>query len=82
MKTIHNKMIVRPDPEKQGLIWLPPQDRTNYEEVPVIAGEVVEIGPEVLDVKPGERVMFTNHEDMHMDDLMVIYEADVLGVLE
>lgn len=79
-------MIVKRDPqetESHGGIVLLEKDIDDVLEVPRITGVVESVGPEVRGVEPGERVMFTNWTDMHLEgEMMVIHEKDVLGILE
>ena len=87
MKPLRDRLLINPDtPEtvSPGGIVLLERDIKDHETVPTITGEVREIGSEVTGVSRGERVLFTNWEDMHVRDekLMLIREADVLGVLE
>ena len=87
---LRNRCIVRRDPAPEtsaGGIFLLPNDPMDTQEVRLHTGVITAIGREVRGVKLGERVTFTNWEDMHLNDprdgeLMVIQEADILGVLE
>ena len=57
---------------------------------PALIGEVVAVGPgkrrengsrQPLDVKPGQLVAFGKYIDFEQDDLVLIQEADVRGIV-
>lgn len=48
------------------------------------AAEVVFIGPECVNVKPGDKIIFINHGNFKFlgENLVVFFEADILGLLK
>ncbi len=95
IRPLHDQIFIKPDiPEKSaGGIVLISGDKRDHEKYNTHEGEVVAVGSGVLlkcgarrklDIEVGERVMFTNHEEMHVGDevFMVIQEADILGVMD
>lgn len=85
LRPLRNNIIVRriPDPEQH---WLIPDSMRPQSQ----RGEVVAVGRD-NDLKPGEIVVFSpcssqhpfnDHKFMKSDDLLVLSEMDVLGVIE
>ena len=87
MRPLRDRILVHPDDPEEvsaGGIVLLAKNIRSHESVPTITGEVREVGSEVTGVSRGERVLFTNWEDMHVQDeqYMLIREADILGVID
>lgn len=62
---------------KIGSIHIPESAQRRPQE-----GEVIAVGPDVQDLKVGDRVLFSRHSGLEFEGYgMVIWERDVIGVL-
>ena len=79
IQALQDCLIVRPDMEKHDLFVLLRQKQTG-------TGTVISAGPQALDVKVGDRVLFGDSigQDLKWEgeDLLVMREAHTLGVFE
>jgi chaperonin GroES len=92
-RPLHDRVVVRridEDDRTRGGIIIPDTAKEKPQQ-----GEVVAVGPGVrdekghvqpLDVKPGERVLFGKWSGSEVkidnEDLLIMKESDILGVLE
>ena len=75
-KAIMDRVFIKPDEKKQGLIIIQDNDETK-------TGVVVSIGDEVKSVKVGDRVIFFKWDDLPaLDGLIAVRENSLLGVIE
>ena len=71
-----DRVFIKPDEKKQGLIIIQDNDETK-------TGVVVSIGDEVKSVKVGDRVIFFKWDDLPaLDGLIAVRENSLLGVIE
>lgn len=79
LKATQDCLIVRPDMEKHELFVLLRQKQTG-------TGVVVSAGPDTIEVKVGDRVLFGDSigQDLQWqgENLLVMREAHTLGVFE
>jgi chaperonin GroES len=81
---INDKVCVKRDesPEKIGLIWVPPSKASE----PPMSGTVVSIGPDVVYIRPGDRVVFGQYTgtNIKIDGMAytVLLEKDIHIVVE
>jgi co-chaperonin GroES (HSP10) len=80
IQPLHDNIAVKPDPFVQsGLIIMPEQDTRT--------GVVVAVGPgkkgsnRPLMVKVGDHVMYSGTIDQKFDDLLVMKDKDVIGLV-
>ena len=80
IRPLHDNIAVKPDPFVQsGLIIMPEQDTRT--------GVVVAVGPgkkgsnRPLMVKVGDHVMYSGTIDQKFDDLLVMKDKDVIGLV-
>lgn len=71
-----DRVFIKPDEKKQGLIIIQDNDETK-------TGVVVSIGDEVKSVKVGDRVIFFKWDDLPaLDGLIAVRENSLLGIIE
>ena len=71
-----DRVFIKPDEKKQGLIIIQDNDETK-------TGVVVSVGDEVKSVKEGDRVIFFKWDDLPaLDGLIAVRESSLLGVIE
>lgn len=79
IQALQDCLIVRPDMEKHELFVMLREKKTG-------TGVVVSAGPDALDVKVGDKVLFGDAigQDLRWEgeDLLVMREAHTLGVFE
>ena len=79
IQALQDCIIVKPDLEKHELLVLLRQKQTG-------TGVVMLVGPDALDIKVGDRVLFGDSigQDFRWggDDLLVMRESHVLGVID
>jgi len=79
LQALQDCLIVRPDVEKHALFVLLREKKTG-------TGVVVSVGPDAVDVKAGDKVLFGDSigQDLKWegDDLLVMRESHTLGVFE
>ena len=79
LQALQDCLIVRPDVEKHALFVLLREKKTG-------TGVVVSAGPDAVDVKAGDKVLFGDSigQDLKWegDDLLVMRESHTLGVFE
>jgi len=80
LKPLNDNIAVRPDPFVQsGLLILPEEDTRT--------GVVVAVGPgkkgssRPLMVKVGDHVMFSGTVDLKHDDLLMMKDKDIIGLV-
>lgn len=75
-KAIMDRVFIKPDEKKQGLIIIQDNDETK-------TGVVVSVGNEVKSVKEGDRVIFFKWDDLPaLDGLIAVRESSLLGIIE
>ena len=75
-KAIIDRVFIKPDENKQGLIIIQDNDETK-------TGVVVSKGDEVKSVKVGDRVIFFKWDDLPaLDGLIAVRENSLLGIIE
>jgi co-chaperonin GroES (HSP10) len=75
-KAIMDRVFIKPDEKKQGLIIIQDNDETK-------TGVVVSKGDEVKSVKVGDRVIFFKWDDLPaLDGLIAVRENSLLGIIE
>ena len=75
-KAIMDRVFIKPDEKKQGLIIIQDNDETK-------TGVVVSVGNEVKSVKEGDRVIFFKWDDLPaLDGLIAVRENSLLGIIE
>jgi co-chaperonin GroES (HSP10) len=75
-KAIMDRVFIKPDEKKQGLIIIQDNDETK-------TGVVVSVGDEVKSVKVGDRVIFFKWDDLPaLDGLIAVRENSLLGIIE
>lgn len=79
VQALQDCLIVRPDMEKHELFILLREKQTG-------TGTVVSVGPQAVDIKVGDKVLFGDSigQDLKWEgeDLLVMREAHTLGVFE
>ena len=71
-----DRVFIKPDEKKQGLIIIQDNDETK-------TGVVVSVGNEVKSVKEGDRVIFFKWDDLPaLDGLIAVRENSLLGIIE
>lgn len=71
-----DRVFIKPDEKKQGLIIIQDNDETK-------TGVVVSVGDEVKSVKVGDRVIFFKWDDLPaLDGLIAVRENSLLGIIE
>jgi chaperonin GroES len=81
MKPLRDIVLIRPDEAQEktqtGILL-----HEDWKTLPP-TGEVVAVGPEVTDVKPGDRVVFMRYAVIDADDgLKAAKEMHIMGVIE
>lgn len=92
IRPLHDRIVVRRTEEEQktaGGILLPGSAQEKPQQGEIIAvgnGQVTDNGVRPLDVKVGEKVLFGQYAGQTVkvdgEELLIMKEADVLGVLE
>jgi co-chaperonin GroES (HSP10) len=79
VQALQDCLIVRPDMEKHELFILLREKQTG-------TGTVVSVGPQAMDIKVGDKVLFGDSigQDLKWEgeDLLVMREVHTLGVFE
>lgn len=71
-----DRVFIKPDEKKQGLIIIQDNDETK-------TGVVISKGDEVKSVKVGDRVIFFKWDDLPaLDGLIAVRENSLLGIIE
>ena len=88
-RPLHDRVVVRrieEDERTKGGIIIPDTAKEKPQQ-----GEIVAVGPgatdekgkvQPLDVKPGDRVLFGTEVKIDGEELLIMKESDILGVLE
>lgn len=75
-KAIMNRVFIKPDAQKKGVIIIEDDDKTK-------SGIVVSVGEDVKSVKAGDHVVFYEWEPVPaLDGILVIREKFLLGLIE
>lgn len=92
IRPLHDRIVVRRTEEEQktaGGILLPGSAQEKPQQGEIIAvgnGQVTDNGVRPLDVKVGDKVLFGQYADQTVkvdgEELLIMKESDVLGVLE
>lgn len=92
IRPLHDRIVVRRTEEEQktaGGILLPGSAQEKPQQGEVIAvgnGQITDNGVRVLDVKVGDKVLFGQYAGQTVkvdgEELLIMKESDVLGVLE
>lgn len=92
IRPLHDRIVVRRTEEEQktaGGILLPGSAQEKPQQGEIIAvgnGQITEQGVRTLDVKVGDKVLFGQYAGQTVkvdgEELLIMKESDVLGVLE
>jgi len=81
MKILHDLVLIKPAEEKESPLCLPDASKQMPQE-----GEVIEVGPEVLNINIGDRVVFRKWVgdlvELHDVPYVATKAEDILLVLE
>lgn len=76
MKPLRDKILIKPLEEKASSLIVIPDNQEAPEQ-----GEVVAIGPQVSEVKVGDKIIFNKYSLIEVRDLYLISEEDVLATI-
>lgn len=81
MKPLRDIVLIKADPAElktnSGLLL-----HENWKSLP-LAGEVVEVGPAVVGIEPGSRVLFNRYASVILEeDLRLCKESQIIGVID
>lgn len=81
IKPLHNRIVVKPIPRSLSSVLIV-ENREAFNR-----GEVLSVGPEVTEVRPGQRIAYGNGDYLKWDlinlgdqKVQIIQEADVVGI--
>lgn len=76
MQAIMDRVFIRPDEKKQGVIMLEDDEETK-------SGIVVSVGDKVKSVSIGDHVIYFKWDDLPMfDGIVALREKNLLGIYE